>query len=99
MLDYNEPDGTYRLESQVSNGGTKYYFNGDYMDSDAPVSLTLKKTEAPVGYEDVAETIPVYGYTIANGDNYFGWDGTSTVLGKNLTATDENAIWLIMPLD
>lgn len=99
MLDYNEPDGTYRLESQVSNGGTKYYFNGDYMDSDAPVSLTLKKTEAPVGYEDDAETIPVYGYTIANGDNYFGWDGTSTVLGKNLTATDENAIWLIMPLD
>ena len=99
MLDYNEPDGTYRLESQVSNGGTKYYFNGDYMDSDAPVSLTLKKTEAPVGYEDDAETKPVYGYTIANGDNYFGWDGTSTILGKNLTATDEKAIWLIMPLD
>ena len=99
MLDYNEPDGTYRLESQVSNGGTKYYFNGDYMDNDQPVSLTLKKTEAPVGYEDDAETIPVYGYTIANGDNYFGWDGTSTILGKNLSATDENAVWIIVSLD
>ncbi|UKK67008.1 chitobiase/beta-hexosaminidase C-terminal domain-containing protein [Prevotella communis] len=98
-LDYNEADGTYKLESQVSNGGNKYYFNGDYMDSNAPVSLTLKKIEEPLGYQDEEETKPIYGYTISDGDNYFGWDGTSTVLGKNLTATDENAIWLIMPLD
>ena len=96
-LDYNEADGTYKLESQVSQNG--YYFDGDYMDTNAPLSLTIKKIETPLGYEDDAETKPVYGYTIANGDNYFGWDGTSTVLGKNLTATDENAIWLIMPLD
>ena len=98
-LDYNEADGTYKLESQVSNGGNKYYFNGDYMDSNAPVSLTLKKIEEPLGYQDEEETKPIYGYTISDGDNYFGWDGTSTVLGKNLSATDENAIWLIMPLD
>ena len=96
-LDYNEADGTYKLESQVSQNG--YYFNGDYMDTNAPLSLTIKKIETPLGYEDDAETKPVYGYTIANGDNYFGWDGTSTILGKNLTATDEKAIWLIMPLD
>lgn len=96
-LDYNEADGTYKLESQVSQNG--YYFNGDYMDTNEPVSLTIKKIETPLGYEDDAETKPVYGYTIANGDNYFGWDGTSTILGKNLTATDEKAIWLIMPLD
>lgn len=98
-LDYNEADGTYKLESQVSNGGNKYYFNGDYMDSNAPVSLTLKKIEEPLGYQDEEETKPIYGYTISDGDNYFGWDGTSTVLGKNLSATDENTIWLIMPLD
>ena len=97
-LDYNEADGTYKLESQVSNKGA-YYFDGDYMDTNAPLSLTIKKIETPLGYEDDAETKPVYGYTIANGDNYFGWDGTSTILGKNLTATDEKAIWLIMPLD
>jgi hypothetical protein len=97
MLDYNEPDGTYRLESQVSNKGA-YYFNGDYMDGEA-ISLTITKIETPIGYEDDAETKPVYGYTIANGENYFGWDGTSTILGKNLPATDENAIWLIMPLN
>ena len=96
-LDYNEADSTYKLESQVSQNG--YYFNGDYMDTNAPLSLTIKKIETPLGYEDDAETKPVYGYTIANGDNYFGWDGTSTILGKNLTATDEKAIWLIMPLD
>ena len=98
-LDYNEADGTYKLESQVSNGGNKYYFNGDYMDSNAPVSLTLKKIEEPLGYQDEEETKPIFGYTISDGDNYYGWDGTSTVLGKNLSATDENAIWLIMPLD
>ena len=96
-LDYNEADGTYKLESQVSQNG--YSFDGDYMDTNAPLSLTIKKIETPLGYEDDAETKPVYGYTIANGDNYFGWDGTSTILGKNLTATDEKAIWLIMPLD
>ena len=98
-LDVNE-DGTYKMESQVNtNGG--YYFGGNdyYMDTNSPIALTIKKIEEPIGFKDEAETIPVYGYTIANGENYFGWDGTSTVLGKNLTATDENAVWMIIPLD
>ena len=90
------PDGTYHLESQVSNGGTAYYFNGDYMDNDSPVALTITKVAEPIGYKDEAETIPVYAYTIANGDNYYGWDGTSTVLGKNLAADSENALWMIV---
>ncbi|MBR1668914.1 MAG: carbohydrate binding domain-containing protein [Bacteroidaceae bacterium] len=73
-------DGTYNLESQVSNGGTSYYFGGDYMDG-APVAggLTIA---ASAGH-----------YTIANGDNYYGYDGSSTVLGKNLAADSEAALW------
>ena len=79
-------DGTYKLESQVNNGGTKYYFNGSYMDNDQPVALTITKLENG-------------NYTIANGTNYFGWDGTSTVLGQNLAADSKNAEWTIQSLD
>ena len=88
------PDGKYQLESQVSNGGTSYYFGGDYMDGQ-PIALTITKVEEPLGDDD--DDNPVYAYTIANGDNYFGWDGTSSVLGKNLAADSENALWLIVP--
>lgn len=72
-------DGTYKMESQVSNGGTAYYFNGDYMDNGSPVSLTISKTEG--------------GYTIANGDILYGYDGTSTVLGKGVSG--DAALWVI----
>ena len=89
-----QPDGTYQLESQVSNGGTSYYFNGDFMDNGSPVNLTITATGI-IGYSDDEETVPVYGYTIANGENYFGWDGETTVLGKNLAADSENALWVI----
>ena len=88
-------DGTYKMESQVSNGGTAYYFNGDYMDNGNPVALTITQVEEPYGYLDDEETQPIYVYTIANGTNYYGYDGTSTVLGKNLAADSENAQWLI----
>lgn len=94
-----QEDGTYHLESQVNNGGTAYYFNGDYMDNASPVALTIKRIEEPLGYLDDEETIPFYGYTIANGENYYGWDGSTTVLGKNLAADSENAIWAIVSLD
>lgn len=88
-------DGTYKMESQVSNGGTAYYFNGDYMDNGNPVALTITQVEEPFGYQDDEKTQPIYAYTIANGTNYYGYDGTSTVLGKNLAAESENAQWLI----
>ena len=74
-------DGTYHLESQVSNGGTNYYFGGDYMDGQ-PVALTLTQ---------VGEY-----FTIDNAGNFFGYDGSSTVLGKNLAADSENALWQII---
>ena len=93
-----QTDGTYYMESQVNNGGTSYYFNGEYMDNGSPVKLTIKKAEM-LGYADEAETIPVYAYTIANGTNYYGWDGKSTVLGQNLAADSENALWVIASLD
>ncbi|MBR3066429.1 MAG: hypothetical protein IKG77_01615 [Prevotella sp.] len=76
-------DGTYYLESQVAQDG--YYFNGDYMDQGSPAKLTIKK---------VGEY-----YTIANGNNYYGWDGNSTVLGKNVDANSDNAKWIIVSLD
>ena len=93
------PNGKYYLDSQVSNGGDSHYFNGDYMDQTSPIELTITKVGEPLGYRDEAETIPVYAYTIASGDNYFGWDGQSTILGKNLNPEDMNALWIIASLD
>ena len=78
-------NGIYQMESQVSNGGTAYYFEGDYMDNANPMSLTISKID------DV--------YTIASPDDkLFGYDGTSTVLGKNV-ADGENAQWQIISED
>ena len=83
------PEGQYKLESQVNNGGTQYYFNGDYMDNGTPVALTITK-------------LANGNYTIAKAEDgtLYGYDGTSTVLGKGLTnADDPNAQWTIQTLD
>ena len=77
----SKEDGTYTMESMVSNGGTNYYFGGEYMDG-SPVALTFTKAG---DY-----------YTIAQGENYFGYDGSSTVLGKNLAADNPNALWKLL---
>ena len=75
-------DGAYTLESQVSNGGTSYYFGGDYMDGN-PVNLTITKAG-----ED--------NYTIANAEGQlYGYDGSSSILGKNVPQGD-NALWQII---
>ncbi len=82
---HDQGNGIYKMESQVSNGGTAYYFEGDYMDNANPMSLTISKID------DV--------YTIASPDEkLFGYDGTSTVLGKNV-ADGENAQWQIISED
>ena len=61
-------DGTYQMETQVSNGGTAYYFEGAFMDNGSPVNLTFEK---------LRET-----YNISNGSVYYGYDGSSTVLAQ-----------------
>ena len=83
------PEGQYKLESQVNNGGTSYYFNGDYMDNGSPVALTITKLENGN-----------YTIALASDGTLYGYDGTSTVLGKGLTdATDANAQWTIQTLN
>ena len=95
-----QPDGTFHLETQVNNGGEQIYFNGDYMDNGTPMPLTITRyEEEPIG--DGMDDVPVWGYTIANADGqYFGYDGTSTVLGKNIDISTEegllNALWLVV---
>ena len=80
-------ENIYQLESQVNNGGTSYYFNGDYMDNGSPVNLTVTKLENG-------------NYTIAAADGgLYGYDGTSTILGKALTAeAGQNVEWTIVSL-
>ena len=74
-----QPEGAYTMETMVSNGGTSYYFGGDYMDGN-PVNLTIAPAEN--GY-----------FTVANAaGELYGYDGESTVLGKNIAA-GENTLW------
>ncbi|MBQ6190468.1 MAG: chitobiase/beta-hexosaminidase C-terminal domain-containing protein, partial [Bacteroidaceae bacterium] len=83
------PEGQYKLESQVNNGGTQYYFNGDYMDNGNPVGLIITKLANGN-----------YTIALASDGTLYGYDGTSTVLGKGLTnAEDPNAQWTIQSLD
>ena len=85
----NEDEGTYRIESQVNNGGETYWLNTNgFMDGAANVAVDLNVVKVADGV-----------YTIAAGKNYYGWDGTSTVLARNLTADSENATWTIQTLD
>ena len=88
-------DGQYQMETQVSLGGTQYFFNGDFMDNGSPITLTITRSKEPIGYADDDETEPIYGWYIANGESFFGWDGQTTVLGKGIDKSSENALWLI----
>lgn len=79
-------DGVYTIESQVSNGGTAYYFSGTYMDG-AAVNVTI---------QDNGEGI----FTMSTDGTYYGYDGSTTVLANNLTdPTSTNAQWKIMAYD
>lgn len=88
-LSPNEDDGTYKIESQVKNGDGNYWLNTDgFMDGKPADAVVLNVTKVSDGV-----------YTISNGTNYYGWDGTSTVLARNLAANSENALWTIQTLD
>ncbi|MBQ2360990.1 MAG: hypothetical protein II398_08880, partial [Prevotella sp.] len=77
-------DGTYTMETRVNNGGTAYYFEGDYMDNGNPKHLTIE-TNGEV-------------FVIGDGSILYGYDGTSTILGKNLTDKEAaNAQWKLIP--
>ena len=96
---HKQENGTYLMESQVSNGGESYYFggdNGEYMDGkpEAAIALTIIKGES---YGEDANGNTIYAYYItADGTNFYGWDGTeNTVIAKNLAADDAKAVWLI----
>ena len=93
-------EGTYHMETQVSNGSNKYYFNDDnngnlYMDNGNPTTLTITRMKEPIGYADDAETTPVYGYKIANGEKFYGWDGSTSVLKSDVDKESDNAVWII----
>ena len=80
-------DGNYTIESQVSNGGTQYYFNGSYMDNGTPATVLIQDDGNGV-------------FTMKTGNAYYGYDGTSTVLANNLTdPTNANAQWKIVAYD
>ncbi|MBR4566695.1 MAG: chitobiase/beta-hexosaminidase C-terminal domain-containing protein [Prevotella sp.] len=88
-LSPNEDDGTYKIESQVKNGDGNYWLNVDgFMDGKPADAVVLNVTKVSDGV-----------YTISDGTNYYGWDGTSTVLARNLAADSENALWTIQTLD
>ena len=90
---HKQEDGTYFMETQVSNGGESYYFGGEYMDG-SPVALTITQGEE-LGKDVNGNPVYVY-YITADGTNYYGWDGTeNTVLARNLAAGDRNAMWII----
>ena len=84
-----QPDGTYFMETQVSNGGTSYYFGGDYMDGN-PVPLT---------FTQVGDVDGIAIFTIADAEGkYFGYDGQTTILGKNLEPNENgNIYWAVAP--
>ena len=75
-------DGSnYKIESQVSNGGTAYYFDGSFMDNGNPASLTIETDGT--------------NYSIANGTTYYGYDGSSTVLATSDNRDSDNFKWQI----
>ncbi len=80
---HKQDNGTYQIESRVSNGGTNHFFNGSYMDNGSPINLTFTHVEGNK-------------YTMSNGTVYYGYDETTTVLASNLTATDTKAQWEVI---
>lgn len=88
-LSPNEDDGTYKIESQVKNGDGNYWLNTDgFMDGKPADAVVLNVTKVSDGV-----------YTISDGTKFYGWDGTSTVLSRELAADSENALWSIQTLD
>jgi len=96
LLDYSESqkligidDYTYKMESQVSNGGSSYFFNGSYMDGNSAAELTFAK-------KDDYYTISVGGKFLGNGTTAAYTTG-QYVLGLDVDGESEDALWEVIP--
>ena len=85
VIMWENGDGTYWIESQVSSGGTNYYLGSNGWLDSAPVSLAI---------------IPSGDYYLMTPDSvsYYGYNGTS-VMALNLSANDEGALWQIISVE
>jgi hypothetical protein len=79
-------DGHYTLESQVENNGG-HFFEGDYMDNGNAYWLRVAKK---------ANNKYTFSKSDGTDNTYFGYDGSTTVLGKGLAADNENALWEVI---
>ena len=78
-------NGKYKLDSHTYNKAAEHFFNsGGYIDNGTATEWTIAETSTP----------GVYTIT-ADGTNYLGYNGTSTVLALNLAADNANALWKI----
>lgn len=88
-----QPDGTYTMETQVSNNRKNYYFGGDYMDG-AATKLTITKSDDH--YTVANANGEFFGNSTdleADGDHSLRIPGTY-ILGKNKSGDD--ALWDII---
>ena len=83
---HQQPDGTYTIESHVTNGGSNYYFTGTYMDGSA-AKVTLTKSG---DYYTMTNDAATYGNSTNAGTNPVG----SFILGQN--ASGDDALWQII---
>ena len=84
-------DGVYKIESQVSNGGTNYYLgvNGNLFLDNGGSNIKI--------YDNGDGT---YAMQVDGQSTYIGYDGTSTVIAQNLTdVSADNAKWKIIAYD
>ena len=86
-------EGVYKIESQVSNGGTQYYLGvnnaGDLYLDNSGSNITIKDNGAGI-----------YTMQARDEETFIGYDGTNTYLVHSLTdATSENAQWQIVACD
>lgn len=78
-------DGKYRIETQVSNGGEAYYFNGSYMDAGATSLELIKKGDKVL---------------ITNGaGQYYGAPAEGTAVAALESADDEAALWQVISFE
>ena len=79
-------DGTYSMETLVNNGGTAYYFEGDFMDNATPKHLNITAdNDAFIISSLNAEGAPIV----------YGYDGTS-VLAKTVNGEGANYRWKLV---